>query len=239
MRLFFRKCGGVIDGLHHRRPAWGSGPPVRARYAAGEKRGYPDCLRRFRLHLARGPPREKILKRLGELPYTLLFLDGRHENYDLLAAYEESEWHGGRAQVIEGNLVHLMRGEIYDIEDESYFVFGGGESDDHDLRADSKTWWEAEMPTAGEMTHGLENLEAHGNQVDYVLTHEPSARSSGYLARGARINGVNVYLNQVEERVRFKRWFFGCLHMDKTMSKQHIAVFSRVVPVHEPHHKKK
>ena len=112
-------------------------------------------------------------------------------------------------------------------------MFGGGESDDHDLRADSKTWWEAEM------THGLENLEAHGNQVDYVLTHEPSARSSGYLARGARINGVNVYLNQVEERVRFKRWFFGCLHMDKTMSKQHIAVFSRVVPVHEPHHKKK
>ena len=182
---------------------------------------------------------KKILKRLGALPYTLLFLDGRHENYDLLAAYEESEWHGGRAQVIEGNLVHLMRGEIYDIEDESYFVFGGGESDDHDLRADSKTWWEAEMPTAGEMTHGLENLEAHGNQVDYVLTHEPSARSSGYLARGARINGVNVYLNQVEERVRFKRWFFGCLHMDKTMSKQHIAVFSRVVPVHEPHHKKK
>ena len=68
---------------------------------------------------------------------------------------------------------------------------------------------------------------------------KPSARSSGYLARGARINGVNVYLNQVEERVRFKRWFFGCLHMDKTMSKQHIAVFSRVVPVHEPHHKKK
>ena len=77
-------------------------------------------------------------------------------------------------------------------------------------------WWEAEMPTAGEMTHGLENLEAHGNQVDYVLTHEPSARSSGYLARGARIHGVNVYLTQVEERVRFKRWFFGCLHMDKT-----------------------
>ena len=62
---------------------------------------------------------KKILKRLGALPYTLLFLDGRHENYDLLAAYEESEWHGGRAQVIEGNLVHLMRGEIYDIEDES------------------------------------------------------------------------------------------------------------------------
>ena len=53
---------------------------------------------------------KKILKRLGALPYTLLFLDGRHENYDLLAAYEESEWHGGRAQVIEGNLVHLMRG---------------------------------------------------------------------------------------------------------------------------------
>lgn len=85
--------------------------------------------------------------------------------------------------------MHLMRGEIYDIEDESYFVFGGGESDDHDLRADSKTWWEAEMPTAGEMTHGLENLEAHGNQVDYVLTHEPSAGRAGIWPGGRASTG--------------------------------------------------
>lgn len=182
---------------------------------------------------------KKILKKLGSLPYTLAFLDGRHENYELLAAYETGEWNGGRAQVIEGNLVHLLRGECYTIEGETYFTFGGGESDDPELRAEAKTWWEEEMPSEEEMRHGLDTLAAHGNQVDYILTHEPSAKASGYLVRGGRINGVHVYLNQIEDTVRFKRWFFGCLHMDKTMSRQHRAVFRDVVPVHESHQKKK
>ena len=181
---------------------------------------------------------KKRLKKLGNLPYTLLFLDGRHENFDLLAEYPVTEWNGGRAQIIEGNLIHLMRGEIYEIEDMSYFVFGGGESDDLELRADANTWWEAEMPSAEEMNRGLENLAARGNKVDFIVTHEPSGKASGYLTRGARLDGVNVYLNRIEETVKFKRWFFGCIPMDKTMSRQHRAVFNDVVPVHDPHHKK-
>lgn len=182
---------------------------------------------------------KKRLKKLGSLPYTLLFLDGRHENFDLLAEYPVTEWNGGRAQIIEGNLIHLMRGEIYEIEDMSYFVFGGGESDDLDLRADANTWWEAEMPSEEEMNRGLENLAARDNKVDFIVTHEPSGKASGYLTRRARLDGVNIYLNRIEETVKFKRWFFGCIHMDKTMSRQHRAVFNDVVPVHEPHHKKK
>lgn len=185
-----------------------------------------------------GKKERKVLKKLGALPYTLLFLDGRHENYDLLAEYPVTEWNGGRVQVIEGNLMHLMRGEIYEIEDMTYFVFGGGESDDPDLRIDAGGWWEAEMPTVQEMEHGLANLAAHDNRVDYILTHEPSEKSSGYLARGTRINGVNIYLNRIENTVTFKKWFFGCLHQDKTMSKQHRAVFQDVVQVHDSHHKK-
>lgn len=74
--------------------------------------------------------------------------------------------------------------------------------------------------------------------MDFIVTHEPSGKASGYLTRGARLDGVNVYLNRIEETVKFKRWFFGCIHMDKTMSRQHRAVFNDVVPVHDPHHKK-
>ena len=53
------------------------------------------------------------------------------------------------------------------------------------------------------------------------------------------VDGVNVYLNRVEEIASYKRWFFGSLHMDKTMSKQHVAVFQTVVPVVESHAKRK
>ena len=50
---------------------------------------------------------------------------------------------------------------------------------------------------------------------------------------------MNIFLNRVEEIVAYKRWYFGSLHMDKTMSKQHVAVFQSVVPVAESHARKK
>ena len=33
---------------------------------------------------------------LAEKPFTTLFVDGNHENFDLLNALPEKEWHGGR-----------------------------------------------------------------------------------------------------------------------------------------------
>ncbi len=71
-----------------------------------------------------------------KLPYTIAFLDGRHENFTLLDQYPVTEWNGGRVQEVSKNLLHLMRGEIYEIEGESYFVFGGGESPDHAFRTE-------------------------------------------------------------------------------------------------------
>lgn len=182
-----------------------------------------------------GKAEKRFLKKLGALPYQLLFLDGCHENYDLLREYPVTDWNGGRAQVIEGKLVHLLRGEVYTLEGESYFTFGGGETSDPTLRADARTWWEAEMPTAEEMQHGLETLRARDNRVHYILTHEPSGKASGYLPAGTPLNGVRIYLNQLEEAVEYRCWFFGCIHQDKTMSQRHRAVFQDVVPVHDSH----
>ena len=181
---------------------------------------------------------KKQQKKLGKLRYTVLFVDGRNENYDLLNTYPVTEWNGGRVQIIEGSLMHLMRGEIYTIEGERYFTFGGGETPDVDIRRDGKTWWEKEMPSVDEMLSGLRRLEENGNEVDYIVTHEPSGKASGYLSSRNRLNGINIFFNKMEDTVAFKRWFFGCLHMDKPMSKKHLAVFRAVVPVHKDHMKK-
>ena len=40
----------------------------------------------------------KRLDWLRKRPYTILFLDGSHENYDLLAQYPETELFGGRVR---------------------------------------------------------------------------------------------------------------------------------------------
>lgn len=58
-----------------------------------------------------GPKEEKNLKKLGSKKYQILFVDGTHENFDLLDSYPISDWNGGKVQQISGNLYHLMRGQ--------------------------------------------------------------------------------------------------------------------------------
>ncbi len=174
---------------------------------------------------------KKLLKKIGKLPFTVAFLDGVHENYDLLADYPVEQWNGGHAQIIDGHLVHLLRGEIYTLENSRFFVFGGGQSAERDIREEHKTWWEAEMPSAAEMTDGLARLAENDHQIDYILTHEPSGKASGYLSTDRKLDGLNVYLNQLEEQAHYRHWYFGSLHRDRRLSKQHTVVFRKVLPV--------
>ena len=63
-----------------------------------------------------GAAEEKILKKLGSKKYNILFVDGAHENYELLEKYPVTEWNGGKVQQISGNLYHLMRGQVFTLE---------------------------------------------------------------------------------------------------------------------------
>ena len=73
---------------------------------------------------------QKKLDWLRKRPYTLLFLDGCHENYDLLAQYPTEERFGGTVQALGGNVYHVCRGSVLTLEGKKYLCFGGAESQD-------------------------------------------------------------------------------------------------------------
>ena len=82
---------------------------------------------------------KKLLTWLGKRKYKILFLDGKYENYDLLAQYPVSEAFGGQVQQISGNLYHLLRGEVYTIDGQTVFAFGGGDSAEKAMRMEHHT----------------------------------------------------------------------------------------------------
>ena len=120
---------------------------------------------------------QKKLDWLRKRPYTLLFLDGSHENYDLLAQYPETERFGGRVQSLGGNVYHVCRGSVLELEGKKYLCFGGAESPDREEREPGVNWWKQEMPSDEEYAACEQNLEACGYQVDYVLTTTRQADS--------------------------------------------------------------
>ena len=62
---------------------------------------------------------------LARKDFTLLFVDGNHENYDLLAEFPVQMWHGGKVQMIRENVIHLMRGQMFNLQGRRFFTFGG------------------------------------------------------------------------------------------------------------------
>lgn len=138
---------------------------------------------------------------LSRLPFTLLWVQGNHENYDMIAEYPLEEWKGGKVRhILRDKIILLERGQVFTIEGKTFFTFGGASS--HDIQGgilDKKSptyleeykkvsrsgqpfrilnvsWWQAELPTEEELEEGRKNLEKAGYQVDYVISHCASNR---------------------------------------------------------------
>ncbi|MCI1966227.1 MAG: metallophosphoesterase [Oscillospiraceae bacterium] len=179
-----------------------------------------------------GQAEKKILKKLGKKKYKILFLDGAHENYDLLEQYPVSEWNGGKVRQISGNLYHLLRGQVYEIEGKKVFAFGGGESEEKQMRMEAGKWWEREMPTMDEMLEGAENLKTVEKRVDYIVTHTPPPNmGTGFSDYGmGGKNQLEAFFEQLVKQVKYEKWFFGSLHIDRKVTVKNYSVFQQILP---------
>ena len=180
----------------------------------------------------------KRLDWLRKRPYTLLFLDGSHENYDLLAQYPETELFGGRVQSLGGNVYRVCRGSVLELEGKRYLCFGGAESQDKEEREPGVNWWKQEMPSEQEYDTCLQNLEACGYQVDYVLTHDAPSRFLDFtvLASGEN-NQLHDFFDRILLKLTYDKWFFGCYHRDVQLSTKSRCVFCDVIPMGDRHAK--
>jgi len=61
---------------------------------------------------------------------TTLFVDGNHENFDLLNALPVAEWNGGKVHRIGEKIIHLMRGQMFELDGKTIFTMGGAPSHD-------------------------------------------------------------------------------------------------------------
>ena len=64
---------------------------------------------------------KQLLDLLDSKNFTTLFVDGNHENYTRLYNYPVEEWHGWKVHKIRDSVLHLMREEIFDIDNKKIF----------------------------------------------------------------------------------------------------------------------
>lgn len=132
-----------------------------------------------------------------------MWIDGNHENFDLLKEYPVEEWHGGQVQKITENIIHLCRGSVFELEGRKIFAFGGAESHDKEYRKLGRSMWVEEMPSAEEMEQGRKTLDALGWQVDIVLTHSLSTHIQTHLFKELDYgkNALTDYFDEIDAQI--------------------------------------
>lgn len=176
------------------------------------------------------------LTTFSQLTGNILFVDGNHENFSLLNKYPVEEWHGGLIQKIRPNVIHLMRGNVYNIDGKSIFVMGGGTSIDKHLRTPGLSWWPEEIPSREEFELGEKNLEAVGWKVDYVCTHAaPSSVHDEVLGKYQikKHDAVTEYLQTIKDRLDYKVWYFGHYHNNYRVDDKHCLLYQEIYPIEE------
>ena len=183
-----------------------------------------------------GKKEKSVIQYLGTRKFTICFVDGTHENFAKINRCRETMWKGGRVNRISGNLLHMARGQIFNIDGMSIFTFGGGESDDRELRNDENgIWYREELPTPAQFAEGARNLDECGLNVDYVVTHEPPSlvKSSILLRQGKidKVNKLNGYFEELANSCKFKHWYFGSLHEDRLVTPKYTCLFNKIIPL--------
>ena len=169
---------------------------------------------------------------LRNLPVTVLFVDGNHENFEQLNSYPVDVWNGGKVHFVDDNIIHLMRGQVFDIEGTRFFTFGGAYSIDKMYRTEGVSWFPEEIPTRAEYEEGWNNLEKAGFQVDYIFTHtgpREVVASMGYGELSDDEVELRQYLQRVAEFTDFTAWYFGHFHEDLEIEEHFFCLYNEMV----------
>lgn len=170
----------------------------------------------------------KALKKLSKKHFEIIFVEGAHENFELLHQYKEIDLFCGRGYKIDHNIYCLKRGYIFEIDGKKIFALGGG-ADIHPL--DDNYIESPSMPSDEEYEFAVKNLEKANRKVDIIITHEAPASVKKLIVRDSVVNELNLFLDTVLHNTRYDTWFFGSLHTDRQISENMYCVWHEVYKI--------
>lgn len=171
----------------------------------------------------------KNLNKLSKKKFTILFVEGVHENFEMLYSHEECEIFGAKARKIADNIYCLNRGEIYTIDGKKVFALGGGAHEDVYEKYDNDPLKNPSLPTDEELEYSVKNLQSHNKKVDLVITHEAPASVKRMIRRDSVINDMNIFLDTLLHNIQCEKWYFGSMHTDRVIFSHMECLYQNVV----------
>ena len=188
-------------------------------------------------------------------PFRTLWVDGNHENFDMLKVFPVEEWHGGKIHRIRPNVLHLMRGQLFDIDGFTFFTMGGAAS--HDIqdgildpsdpffeedyarmsrdnlmfRVRGCSWWQEELPSYEEYKEALATLKKANWKVDYVISHCAPSGIVKQMGDWLETDKLTDFFDTISKKLEFQYWLFGHYHDDGQIGQNYVVLYHEILRI--------
>jgi hypothetical protein len=174
-------------------------------------------------HHMRTKEEEYWLKWLDDQPWTTLFVDGNHENFDILDNMPEKELFGNKVGIVAHSIFHLRRGIVYRISGQKILTVGGAHSHDREFRVWGDSMWLQEMITDEDIDKAVRYISSQEVMyyVDHVITH---CAPPNWAISAMPADLVSKFTPDPSEEnlarlrdcfgLEFGKWWFGHYHTD-------------------------
>jgi hypothetical protein len=111
------------------------------------------------------------------------------------------------------------------------------------MKKEDVDWWKEEQISNEDITESLKNLSSVNYEVDYIITHtcptlffslienyfvSPNQPIPEYLQKKFVDTKSSIRLNEVENKVKYHKWFFGHLHQDIEIDAKRIMLYNKI-----------
>ncbi|MDD2414429.1 MAG: metallophosphoesterase [Eubacteriaceae bacterium] len=161
---------------------------------------------------------------------------GNHENYDrIYTGLPVTDWCGDKIRRTgRDGPGYLVNGGYYTIPMTAgaftLLAMGGAASHDYPYRKAHVSWWPQEIPSTAMLLTALQNLKAHGGQVDRIITHtipysmKVKLFDHPFEDSLPNIRTVERQLQVIDDHARYTQWFAGHHHVDITVPEYQLTL---------------
>lgn len=174
----------------------------------------------------------RFLSLYNDIGCTILFIDGNHENFDMLNGLPLVEYKGALMHQVDEHIFHILRGEILTLEGKTFFCLGGACSIDKMYRTPHISWWPEEEINKHDIDNAIANLEKVNNKVDYVITHcvdTKTVMKYFYFKRDVCTDQL-MFIDKV---VDYKHWFFAHYHFDRKINDKKTCLYQDIIEIND------
>lgn len=160
-----------------------------------------------------------LINQYPNFPFVTIAILGNHENYSILNTFKKTSIFNAKARLMKDKVYIIDNGEVLNIDDKSFFVFGGALSIDKAYRVPYISWWPQEQPTISEFNNAISNLEKIDYNIDYFLAHDVDRDIASKMFNKPTIinSSTSDMLRELEFKIKDNsdkkyEYFFGHWH---------------------------